>query len=267
MNYSLALWWWASRWLAHIWVLKYLEEKNITISEISWTSMWAIIWAWYAMWKTPKEMEVFLSEINFLKLIDLNLKDSLVFWKKVYKKLYEFYWDNLIENTKIPLKIVATDVINQEKKVFTYWKIIDAVRASISLPMIFKPFEIDWIKYIDWWLLSNLPVLELDWENIIAVSAVREQIKSDIPTHKKFLAFKIKKWFWSYNYQIFKKTIWTIMLQNEDLSLEIAKLKWKNVILLSPDVRSYEYFEFKKFPQIIKKWYQEAQNILYNKNL
>lgn len=48
-----------------------------------------------------------------------------------------------------------------EKIIFKSWKLIDALRASISLPGIFKPYEIDHIKYIDWWLKSNLPVLEL----------------------------------------------------------------------------------------------------------
>lgn len=105
MNYWLALWGGASKWIAHIWIIKYIEESNINISEVSWTSMWAIIWACYALWIKSKEMEKFISQINFLKLIDLNLKDSIVSWNKIYNKLFELYWDKLIENTKIPLKI------------------------------------------------------------------------------------------------------------------------------------------------------------------
>ena len=34
-NYGLALWWGSARWFVHIWVIKYLEEKNIKITEIS----------------------------------------------------------------------------------------------------------------------------------------------------------------------------------------------------------------------------------------
>ena len=267
MNYSLALWWWASRWLSHIWVIKYIEEKNIIINEVSWTSMWAIIWAWFAMWKTSLEMEDFIKNIKFLKLLDLNLKDSVVSWQKVYEKLKELYGDELIENTKIPLKIIATNLNTQEKKVFTSWKIIDAVRSSISLPMIFKSFEIDNQKYIDWGLLSNLPVLELDGKNIIAVSAVREKLPKQISTHKKIFSFNLRRWFIWYNYDILKTTISTLMTQNENLSIEIAKNNWKNIILLTPDVKDYEYFEFKKYPEIIQKWYEEALEKLNLKSL
>lgn len=257
--YSLALGWWASRWIAHIWVIQFLEENNIQINEIAGTSMWAIIWSCYALWKTSTEMEKIISEINFLKLIDINLKDSLVSGNKVYKKLQEIYGDILIENTKIPLKIIATHLLSWEKKVFTSWKIVDAVRASISLPGIFKPFEIWDEKYIDWWLKSNLPVWELDGENIIAVSVVRE--KNQMNTHRKIFRFNIKKWFLWNTYETLKKTISIVMSNNEDLNLELAKYHGKNIILIKVDVSMYEYFDFMKYKGIIQKWYESCCDI------
>jgi len=73
-KYSLALGWWAARWISYIWVLQYMKEHNLEIQEISWTSIWAII-AWlYAIWKTPKQMWKIVSEINYLKLIDISMK-------------------------------------------------------------------------------------------------------------------------------------------------------------------------------------------------
>lgn len=258
-KYSLALGWGASRWIAHIGVIQYFEKNNIEIDEIAGTSMWAIIWSCFAMWKNSTEMRKIMSEINFLKLIDVNLKDSIVSWNKIYKKLEEIYGDALIENTKIPLKIVATNLDTWEKKVFISWKIVDAVRASISLPSIFKPFEINENKYIDWWLISNLPVLELNWKNIIAVSVVRESLK--MKTHRKIFSFQIKKWFIWTTYETIKKTISIIMANNEDLTLEIAKKDWKNIILIKPNVSNYEYFDFMKYNEIIEKGYKICDEI------
>lgn len=255
-KYSLALGWWASRWIAHIGVIQYLEENNIEITEIAGTSMWAIIWACYALGKTSSEMQKLISEIQFLKLIDLNFKDSLVSGNKVYKKLEEIYGDNLIENTKIPLKIIATHFTTGEKKVFISWKIVDAVRASISLPSIFKPFEIGWEKYIDGGLKSNLPVQEIDGKNIIAVSVIRE--KNQIKTHRKFFHVSIKKWFFWNTYETLKKTISIIMSNNEDLTIELAKYSGKNIILITPNLSMYEYFDFMKYNEIIQKWYKEC---------
>jgi len=67
-NYALALWWWAARWLAHIGILQYIEEKNIEINEISWTSMWAVVAWFYAIWKSVEEMKEFAKSINYLSM-------------------------------------------------------------------------------------------------------------------------------------------------------------------------------------------------------
>ena len=109
-EYSLALWWWAARWFAHIWVIKYLEENNICINEISGTSIWAIIWWLYALWKTSKEIEEFAKSINYFKLIDLDFKLGLFKGKNVYEKLKEIFLNKKIEDLDISLKIVATNI-------------------------------------------------------------------------------------------------------------------------------------------------------------
>ena len=114
-KYSLALWGGAARWLSHIWVIKYIEENNIKISEIAWTSMWAIIWAFIALWKTSNEIFEIVKNLNFLKLVDLDLKNGVVSWQKIYKKLEDIFWNELIENTKIPLKIISTNIDTWEK--------------------------------------------------------------------------------------------------------------------------------------------------------
>ncbi len=259
-QYSLALWGWAARWIAHIGVIKFIEENKLKINEIAWTSMWAIVWACFATWMSSKEMTKIIADINYLKLVDLNMKESIISGNKVYNMLQKIYWDRLIEETYIPLKIIATKLENWEKHIFSSGKIVDAVRASINLPTIFKPYEIDWNKYLDWWLHSNLPVLELEWEDIIAVSVVREKDKKTIKSENIIFWFKFKTSFWKYNYQILRRTISIIMKNNEDFSLQLAKNNWKNIILLSPDVWNYEYFDFMKYKEIIKKWFDEAKS-------
>ena len=87
---SLALGGWAARGLAHIWVYKYLEEQNTEITEISGTSMWAIIWAMIAIWMNFKEIEEFAKSFHMLKLADFDLKSGLLKWNKVEAKLKEF---------------------------------------------------------------------------------------------------------------------------------------------------------------------------------
>ena len=189
--------------------------------------MGAIIASCYAIWMTSHEMQSTLESINFLKLIDINLKEWIVSWEKVYKELKRIFWEKKIEEAKIPLKIIATNIESGEKEVFTNGKIVDALRASISLPMIFTAYKQEGKLYVDGGLKANLPILELDSQNIIAVSAIRTK-DTKIRTHKKLWNFEFKKGFWEYNYQILRNTIALIMMTNEDFSLSIAKKQWKN---------------------------------------
>jgi hypothetical protein len=53
-----------------------------------------------------------------------------------------------------------------------------------------------------------------------------------------------------------------MMSQNEDSEKEIALLQGKNITLIAPKVWNYEYFDFKKYQEIIQKWYDEAKNVL-----
>ncbi len=255
---SLALWGWGAKWLSHIWVLKYLEEKEIKIEEISGTSMWAVIGAMIAIWINAKEIEDFAKSISVLKLTDFDLKSGLLKWKKVEKKLREVFWDKKIEETIVPLKIVATNIEKAETKVFTSWKITDAIRASLSLPWIFVPKEIAWELYVDWWIMMNLPIEVLDWKNILAVSVLKIGTWKIIQ-EKEFLWVKFKTWFWKNNYEIIKRSVVLMMKVNEDNSLKTTN---KNIILIKPNFWKLDLMDFGKVDEFVKVWYLAIKNIL-----
>ncbi len=257
-KYSLALWWWAAIWLLHIWVIKSIEEKGLIINEVSGTSMWAIIASMFALGKTSKEMEDFAKSINFLKLIDVDLKNWLLKWNKIYKKLEEVYWNTKIENLNIKLKIVATNIETWELKIFKKWKIIDAVRASISLPWIFIPHKIKTNNYIDWGVIKNLPIDVLDWKNVIASSAL-QQIVWPIKRTRKVMWFDFNVWFFNLNFQILQRSLLLMMKQNEESSI---KTIWKKIIVIKVDTSDFEVYNFNKVDELLKCWYNEANNIL-----
>lgn len=257
-DYSLALWGWSALWLSHIWVIKYLEEKNIEINEISGTSMWAVIASFYATWKSSDYMIEFAKNINFLSLIDFDFKSWLLKWDKIYKKLEEVFWNLKIEDLDVKLKIVATNIETWEKNVFEDWKIVDAVRASISLPWIFKPFK-NWNKlYIDWWMLSNLPIEILNWKNVIAVSVIKD-VKWKLLTKRKVLWIEFDVWFLNINYQVLQRAFLLMMKTNEQTSLNT---KWKDIILIKPDLLNMDFLSFNKLDELIEKGYSEAVLVL-----
>ena len=256
-NYSLALWGWAARWLAHIWVIKYLEEQKTEINEVSGTSMWAIVAAMLAIWKTSSEMQDFANELNLLKLVDPEFKTGLLKWKKIKKKLEEIFWKTNIEDTKIPLRIVATNIEQAKSRVFDKWSIIAALRASISLPWIFTPQKIQWEDYVDWGIMMNLPIEVLDGEDIIAVSALKINTW-EIRETKKIIWFNFKSWFFKNNYEIIKRSVIAMMKVNEDNSL---KTPWKNIQLLRPDFWKLDIIDFNKVDEFVEIGYSQAKSL------
>jgi len=258
----LALGWGAARGIAHIWVIEYLEKNNFSISEISGTSMGALIWAAYATGKTPDEMKQILKDVNFLKLIDLDMKSGIVSGNKITRFLESIFWDARFEDTLIPLSVVATSLRDGKKEVFKSGSIVEAVRASISLPSVFSPAEYGWNKYLDWGLNENLPVSELSTQDIIAVSVVREDFRSDIPSYRTFFWYRFRSSFFKYNYHILKRTIGIMMKNNEDFHIELCRSRGKNITLIAPDVSGYEYFDFMKYEEIAKLGYEEAKRVL-----
>lgn len=257
-KYSLALGWWASRGFIHIWVLKYLEEKEVEIVEISGTSMWAIIAALHANWTNSEEIAELAKSIDYKKLIDLDLSFWLVKWKKVLKKLEEIFWDKEIENSKIPLKIIATNIETGKREVFTHWKIIEALRASISLPGIFVPQKIWESYFMDGWVVNNLPTDVLDWKHIIWVSALKD-IKWPLKFRKKILGFEVNAGFFDYNYQVLHRAILLMMKQNENKSIKDMKWKW---IIIRPDFWNLDYQHYDKIDEFVEIWYKEAEKKL-----
>jgi len=254
LGYALALWWWAARGFAHIWVLKYLEEKNIEIEEISGTSMWALIGAFIAIWKSSEEIKDFAKSVNFLKLADFDLKTGLLKWNKIEKLLEEIFWDTKIEETKIPLKIVATNIEISESMIFTSWRIVDAIRASVSLPWIFMPKVIENNSYVDGWIMMNLPIEALTWENIIAISALK--INSwEVVKEKKFLWINFKTGFWKNNYEIIKRSVVLMMSVNEKNSLRNID---KNIKFIRPDFWELDIMHFNKIDEFCEIWYRDA---------
>lgn len=256
-SFSLALWWWAARWFAHIWVYKYLEEKNLFPQEVSWTSMWAIIAACIAIKLTSSEIEKIIKDIKFFSLIDADFKTWLIKWEKIKLKFKEIFWKLKIEDCKIPLKIVATNLENWEKYIFSSWYIYDALRASVSIPWVIAPYKYKWALFVDWWISSNLPIEILSWKNIIAVSVLRD-LKREINYKNKIFSFEFKKWLIWLNYQILQKTIDIMMKQNEDSSLST---KWKNITYIHPSFPDIDYYEFNKYKEIIEIWYKEMENM------
>ncbi len=257
-EYWLALWGGWARWFVHIWVLRYIEEKWIKIKEISWTSMWAIIGAMFALWKSSQEIMDFAKWVNFLTMGDPDFRTGLLKWIKVEKLLRDVFGDMKIEDLNIPVKIVATNLETAESKFFEKWDLVDAIRASISLPGIFVPKVIDWESYVDGGVMKNLPIEVLDSEDVIAVSALKIK-KWTIVKKKNFLWIDFKTGFVRNNYEIIKRSVLLMMKVNEDVSLNTDG---KNISFVWPDFGDLDILDFNKLSEFVELGYETWRGVL-----
>lgn len=252
---------WASRWMAHIWVFKYLEENNLIPSEIAWTSIGAFFWSLYAFSYTSLQMEEIIKDLKYVNIIDFDFKTWLISWKKAIKSMKNIFWNSLIEDAKIPLRIIATDIDSWEKIVFEKWKVVEALRASMWVPWLVAPYRHDWRNLVDWGIMNNLPIQEISLDKVIAVSVARD-IKMKIKTENSFFGLNFNKTFIWISYQILKKSIDIMKIENEKRALDSNK----KIILVHPKFTKSDY-DFKRYKEVIKFWYNETKKMLAIENI
>ena len=161
-NVALVLGSGGARGLAHIGAIEALEERGYTITSIAGCSMGAIIAGMYAAGQLQEAKEWFLrvDKQLILRMMDINLlsSNSLVKGERIIKELEKVVPDRPIEELNIPCSLVASDMVNTEEIVFRSGSLFEAVRASISIPLFFKPVQIDNRLLIDGGILNPLPL-------------------------------------------------------------------------------------------------------------
>ena len=162
--------------LAHIGIIKVLRENNIPIDVITGTSMGALIGGLYAAGISTNKMEEILIKFTRRMIIDIDIfaisRGGLLHGKKVVKFLQSLVGDINIEDLETPFCAIASDIAAGEKCVLDKGSLVQAIRASISIPGVFKPVIIGKKCLVDGGACGNLPVEEarmLGAEKVIGI--------------------------------------------------------------------------------------------------
>lgn len=149
------------RGLAHIGAIEVLEQRGYRITSIAGCSMGSLIAGIYACGKLQEAKDWFLTidKKRIFELTDVSVSlNSLVKGQRVIDAIKEFVPDRNIEDLPIPVSLVASDVIHNKEVVITTGSLFEAIRASISIPMFFRPVEKDNMLLIDGGVLNALPL-------------------------------------------------------------------------------------------------------------
>ena len=160
--------------LCHAGVLKALEEQGIKPDILSGVSSGAVVGALYADGYTPDEIAKLFEDISFRQMTKIQIPDGGFFRIDAFEKfMQKTLRAKTFEELKIPLRIVATNLDKGQSTVFTKGKLVDAVVASCSVPILFTPKVIDGVRYVDGGVLKNFPVSTIreDCERLIGINA------------------------------------------------------------------------------------------------
>ena len=218
-----------ARGIAHIGVLKVLEEEGIPVRCITGTSVGALIGAVYCSGLSARELEQVAHACRFTTFARWTVSrygfasnDRMVSFLRRTLKVTNF------EQLRIPLGVTATDFNSGEGVVFHSGSIIDPVRASCAYPGMFLPVEIRGRYLIDGMLshpVPTQPLLEMGADRILAVHLKGSWTKEGAPRH-----------------------LFDVIGQSFAIAQDQMSHLWRSAadVLVEPDVAGFAYDDFKR---------------------
>ena len=149
------------RGFAYIGAIEELQKRGYTITSIAGASAGSLVGGIYAAggMQAFKEWLFGLDPVKVVALMDFSIsKNYLVKGEKVINAIKERVPDINIEDLPIPFAAVATDLYTGEEVVFREGPLFDAIRASISIPSMFKPAEWKGRTLVDGGMVNTLPL-------------------------------------------------------------------------------------------------------------
>lgn len=232
-----------ARGFAHIGVYKALKEKGKEVGVISGTSIGAVIGALIAAGYTASEIENIAKDKAKSKMFKLNNPIlSLASHRPVRKILAELLPEKM-EDLKIPLYLSSTNLSTGDNSVLCEGNLFDAIMASTSIPVAFKPIKIGMDYHVDGGLTNNLPASYIrDKCNFLIGSHVNyKQERVELNTMKDIIE------------RCFRVGIYNNVRE---------ELKLCDLIIDPPKVREFQTLDFKPVAAIINIGYEATREAL-----
>lgn len=272
--------------LAHIGILKVLEREKIPIDIMAGSSIGALLGSFWAKGMTAAELERiaygFRSKRSLLTLIDPTIPKFGIFMGGQVTKFLEQHLDGItFRDLKMPLKVTACDYARRELVILDEGSVVEAIRASVSIPAIFEPVRIRGRYLIDGGVLDPVPVDVLSRMGVHKIIAVNT-LPSPEDIHRRhqelaeerdrlyrlaraqgffqLLAFKFRRAWWAWlDSNIFD----VIMHTMQGMEFELAQVQCAQAdVVLHPTVPRVNWFEFYSVDQLIRRGEEEAEEHL-----
>ncbi len=149
----------AARGFAHIGVIEVLEENGIHVDLVTGTSAGSLVAALYASGRTGPDLATTALNMDESAITDWSFPGrGLIRGEALARYVRDATGNKPLEQMKIPLGIVATDLDSGKPILFRRGDVGTAVRASSAVPAVFQPVRIGTHEYVDGGLTSPVPV-------------------------------------------------------------------------------------------------------------
>lgn len=243
---SLALDSGSAKGMAHIGVIETLEKEGYQITAVAGTSMGAIVAAYYCLGKLDvlKSWLTGLNKKSTFMTLDFSFSGGFIGGKKLMQAFEEHLGEATFADTKIPLYITATNLDTGKERIFSEGSIIHAIRASISVPGVMRPYLYEDNYYVDGAVTNPLPVDVLHnnkHKNIVAVHLheyIEERDSSSAPG-----------------------VLETMSRSMGIVSRYLAKAKMQEAVaVIEPNVAGIDMFHFYQAQVVIERGAQAAKS-------
>ncbi|MDV2685315.1 patatin-like phospholipase family protein [Alkalihalophilus lindianensis] len=148
-----------ARGFAHIGVIKALEKEKIPIDLLAGSSMGSLVASLYGIGQSTESMERLATMFRRKYYMDFTVpKLGFVNGNRIKELIRLLAKSKNLEDTQVPVSVIATDLKKGERVIMTEGPIAEAVRASIGIPGIFVPEKRDGKVLVDGGVIDRVPV-------------------------------------------------------------------------------------------------------------
>jgi NTE family protein len=234
-----------ARGIAHVGVLKVLEQEGIAVRLVAGTSVGALIGAAYCSGVSVEELHEMAQNVRFTTFARWTLsRCGFASNDRMISFLTRFLKVKTFEELRIPLGVTATDFNTGEGVVFHSGSIIDPVRASCAYPGMFLPVQMRGRYLVDGMLshpVPTRPLREMGAERVLAVHLKGTWANGGAPRH-----------------------LFDVIGQSFAIAQDAMSTVWRQAadLVIEPDVAGFAYDDFKRADDLVRVGETAMQNAL-----
>lgn len=232
-----------ARAIAHLGLLRYIEEQKIPIHVLSGASAGALIAALWAKGHTAKAILEIFQKFSFRKIFQFSFQKGFFSEKKLYKILENFFPENDFSVLHKKIFITCTDLKTAQSVHFSEGKLIEPLLGTLAIPPLMKPVDFEDYQLLDGGILDNLPT-----------KAIRKHCDFLVASHSNPASHKAAQTM----REAIEKSFLLSIAQNTK-----ANKKFADCYLEPPELAHFRFSDLKKATEIYEIGYRHAQESLH----